>query len=136
MNFKILDNLTDERKVIELIKKTFDFESDLKEIEQVNNVKFLILKNNDDVIACTMITKKIDPIKNISTFYLDYICVDNQYRHQGIGTKMLNEVEKIAKEENINYLELTSNEKRYYAREMYQKFGFTIKDTDLFVKEL
>ena len=135
MRFEFLSDENDIKKVINLIKDTFNI-SNIPNIELLKNPRFVILKKEDDVIGTSMLTIKYDPIKNIKTLYIDYVCVDKKYQHMGYGKEMFLNIEKIAKEEGIDYLELTSNKKRVYAREMYLKLGMEIKDTDIFIKKI
>lgn len=135
MRFEFLSDENDIKKVINLIKDTFNI-SNIPNIELLKNPRFVILKKYDDVIGTSMLTIKYDPIKNIKILYIDYVCVDKKYQHMGYGKEMFLNIEKIAKEEGIDYLELTSNKKRVYAREMYLKLGMEIKDTDIFIKKI
>ena len=113
-------NLKD-KQIIELKNKIDDYINKLRE---------------NEIIGTCLITLKNNPINNTKTFYLDYICIKEEYRNRGLGSKIIKEVERIARSENINYLELTSNRNREYARKMYFNEGMTIKDTDVFIKEL
>lgn len=133
MYFEFLKN-EDIEQVNNLIDKSFGFNGNLCNIS--DNVRFLVLKDNDKVVGNAMITKMFDPIKNIKGFYIDYVCIDSDYQHQGLGMKLMIEIEKIAINEGMNYLKLTSNSKRCYARKLYSSFGMNIKDTDIFYKEL
>ncbi len=135
MRFEFLSDENNIKKVINLIKDIFNI-SNISNIELLKNPRFVILKKDDEVIGTSMLTIKYDPIKNIKTLYIDYVCVDKKYQHMGYGKEMFLNIEKIAKEESIDYLELTSNKKRVYAREMYLKLGMEIKDTDIFIKKI
>ena len=135
MRFEFLSDENDIKKVINLIKDTFNI-SNIPNIELLKNPRFVILKKDDDLTGTSMLTIKYDPIKNIKTLYIDYVCVDKKYQHMGYGKEMFLNIEKIAKEEGIDYLELTSNKERVYAREMYLKLGMEMKDTDIFIKKI
>ena len=123
-------------ETLELINKSFDTNASKETFILANNQKLLLLKNESEIIGTCLITLKNNPVNNTKTFYLDYICIKEEYRNRGLGSKIIKEVEKIARNENINYLELTSNKNREYARKMYLNEGMTIKDTNVFVKEL
>ena len=62
--------------------------------------------------------------------------IKNVYEHRGLGTLLLKKIEEIAKENNVDYIELTSNKERERARKMYYNFGMKNKDTDIFIKEI
>ena len=125
MNLTFYKDETEE--VVNLINKVFDKNGKKENFKLLDTQRILLLKDDNKVIGTTMITLKNDPIKNEKTFYLDYICIDNNYRKLGLGEKMFKEVEKIAFEEGIDYLELTSNKKRVAARSLYTKMGMEIK---------
>ena len=123
-------------ETLELINKSFNTNASKETFFLSNNQKLLLLKNENEIIGTCLITLKNNPINNTKTFYLDYICIKEEYRNRGLGSKIIKEVERIARSENINYLELTSNRNREYARKMYLNEGMTIRDTDVFFKEL
>jgi len=132
MEFKYLTY--EKEDVIKLINEIFNknFNSDFI---LMDNQKVLLLKGNDKVIGTTLITEKYDPFKKCKTYYLDYLCIRREYEHKGLGTLLLKKVLEIAKDNNIDFIELTSNKNRERARKMYLKFGMKIRDTDIFVKE-
>lgn len=134
MEFIYFTNEIDE--VQSLIKESFNIEIDKSSFTLQNNQKILLLKDNNKVIGLSMITLKNDPFKNKKTYYLDYICIKEEYRHKSLGRKMFEEIIKIAKEDNIDLIELTSRKERIDARNIYLDYGMQIKDTDIFVKEL
>ena len=106
MKFEFLSYESDINKVKDLIKDVFNID-DIKNIEIVDNPRFLILKKDDNVIAASMLTTKYDPIKDVKIMYVDYVCVDKLYQHQGYGTKLFSEIENVARNEKYNYIELT-----------------------------
>lgn len=74
---------------------------------------------------------------NDQKFYtLEYVVVDEMYRGCGIAKKLLQYVIKIAKENQIEFLTLTSKVSRIEARGLYTSFGFIGKDTGVFIKML
>lgn len=134
MTFSFLK--TEQKEAINLINEAFNYENKYTSINLEANQRVLLLKDKNKVIGTTIITKKNDPIKNRKGFYLDYVAVSSNYQNKGLGTMMFQEIEKIAKKENIDYIELTSSQKRCYARKLYEKQNMIIKDTDIFIKEL
>ena len=134
MNFTYLTNEINE--TVDLINSIFNTCGSSNDFKLMENQKVLLLKDNNTVIGATLITLKNDPIKNIKTYYLDYICIKKEYQKMGLGRKMFEELLNIAKENNIDYIELTSREERTAARKMYLDYGMTIKDTDLFIKKV
>ena len=82
----------------------------------------------------------IDYIDHILTgncvAYLNDVCVDRKFRGMGVGTFMLNEVERVANSYGAFSIMLTSNEKRCSAINLYKNHGFEIYDTNIFKKDL
>lgn len=134
MKFKFLTNEIEE--VLNLINSIFESNAKKENFKLLDNQRVLLLKNGDEVIGCTIITLKNDPIKNTKSFYLDYVCISRNYQHQGLGRKMFKEVERIAINEGIDSLQLTSSTKRDNARKMYISEGMEIVETNLFKKNL
>ena len=134
MNFVFFTNESEE--VLSLIKEVFKIEKSNNTVMLQDNQRILLLKDNDKVIGLTMITLKYDPFKDQKTYYLDYVCIKEEYRHKQLGKKMLNKVMDIAIENKIDNIELTSNKSRVEARNMYMNCGMDIKDTDVFTKKV
>jgi ribosomal protein S18 acetylase RimI-like enzyme len=66
---------------------------------------------------------------------IDELVVDSEYRNQGIGRLLMNEIEKIAKHRGCKRLELDSAFHRTTAHAFYEKQGFE-KRAWLFTKEI
>lgn len=134
MQFSFLT--TEQEEAVNLINDVFNYDNKYSTLELDANQRALLLKDNDKVIGVTIITKKNDPVKKKKGFYLDYVAVSSAYQNRGLGTMMFQEIERLAKEEKMDYIELTSNKKRCYARKLYENQNMIIKDTDIFIKEL
>ena len=134
MIFDFYTNEIDE--VSSLIKEAFNVVVNSSDLELQDNQNILLLKDDNKVVGLALITLKSDPFKNIKTYYIDYLCVKESYRHKSLGRKIFEKILQIAKDNNINRIELTSRKERIAARKIYLDYGMTIKDTDLFVLEL
>ena len=134
MIFEVLKK-EDERQVIELIDRVFNENTPDVEMNG-SNYKFVVVKENNKVVATSLLTTLFDPIKNYKVMHIDYLCVDESYRGRGIGKYLFDSIEKLAREENINVLKLTSNPQRVTARKMYVSKGMRMIDTNLFIKDL
>ena len=134
MKFEFFTNEIDQ--VLELINDVFKIKGNKELFNLQDNQKILLLKDNDLVVGMTLITLKEDPFKNKKTYYLDYVCIKEEYRHKSLGRKMFEKVIELAKENNIDNIELTSNKERIDARKMYLDYGMVIKDTDYFILQL
>ncbi len=134
MIFEVLKK-EDERQVIELIDRVFNENTPDVEMNG-SNYKFVVVKENNKVVATSLLTTLFDPIKNYKVMHIDYLCVEESYRGRGIGNYLFDSIEKHAREENINVLKLTSNPQRVTARKMYVSKGMRMIDTNLFIKDL
>lgn len=112
--------------------------NDVYDIEKVNcitdNIELVAIED-EAVVGYLMINIMHDSIKNIRYGMVNYVCVAKEYRRQGIATKLFEEVFDICRNENISYIELTSNETRVEAHALYKKIGFMVRDTTVFRKE-
>lgn len=61
---------------------------------------------------------------NFETFHLELLAVKDNYRGQGIGTRLVVEAEKFAKEHNC--VLMTVNTQNYEAKSFYEKLDFKI----------
>jgi GNAT superfamily N-acetyltransferase len=59
--------------------------------------------------------------------YLDTLWVDERYRHHGIGSMILREIERIAKEKGCRVVTLGTAS--FMARPFYEKHGYTVFTT-------
>lgn len=124
--------------LVELMNDAFSIEASkeaIKESLDSKNIRFLCAKDNDVIAGTIMITTDIDPIKNKKSYYLDYVAVLSSYQNRKIGSKLMLEVERLAKEEGISYIEFTSSSKRVYARKLYLSLGYELRDTGVFIKK-
>ncbi len=62
-----------------------------------------------------------------SRMYLDTLWVDERYRHQGLGSMIIREVERIAGEKGCRVVTLGTAS--YMARPFYEKHGYTVFTT-------
>lgn len=106
----------------------------LKKENNTNDNTELVAVLNNEVVGYLTINKLYDSVKNIKYCYINYVCVKKEYRESHIATKLLQEVEKICKGENISYIELTSSSKRVEAQYLYNNRGYIKRDTNVFRK--
>ena len=100
-----------------------------------NNIE-IVAVNDSIVLGYLVLNKLYDNIKNINYAYLNYFCVKQAYQNNNIGSLMLEKAFKIAKENNISYIELTSKSERKIAHHLYKKYEFMIRNTVVFRKEI
>ena len=115
-------------------KKTFPNEI----FEQLIENKMLIVATYEEkVVGFLMyIVNKIDFDNQVKrTLYkVDAVAVDEEYRGQGIGHKLFDYLKYIAKEKNIDAIELQVNAENKAAKAMYEKYGFTDKSINMELK--
>ena len=117
--------------VNKLLKESFNI---TKNNFNVDNFTELVATISNQVVGYLLLTKIYNPIKDIYYFHIDYVCVLSSYRGLGIGKKLLDYVDELSNQENISYIELTSNYQRIAAHKLYEKCGYIKPDTTLFRK--
>ncbi len=126
----------DFNEVIKLLKENFNISDNIKNIDDNLNSFGIVALLNKKIVGYIRIDKLNNPLKNTYYYFLSYVCVDSNYQNAGIATKMLEFIFNMAKDNNINYIELTSRSSREVANHLYLKTGFVIRDTNVFKKEM
>ncbi len=91
--------------------------------------------NNTGRIAGMATLVEVHTLKSFFGYVHDVV-VDEKYRGQGIGQQLNEYLEQIARELNMEYLELTSRPARIAAHHLYEKLGYTKRETNVYRKEL
>lgn len=68
--------------------------------------------------------------------HVEEVVVDETYRGQGLGKKLMGELMRLAKKKGIKELDLTSRPVRVAANALYQKLGFVQRETNVYRKRL
>ena len=63
--------------------------------------------------------------------FIDVMVVDEAYRGQGIGHQLFDSLKELAKERQVDGIELQVNARNRAAYEMYTKYGFTEKSINM-----
>lgn len=90
----------------------------LKEELESENSSYLIARMNDEFIGFAGIKVVLDEADIMN------IVIKKNYRNQGIGTLLLENLISLAKKLNLKSLSLEVSEKNLPAIHLYQKFGF------------
>lgn len=101
-----------------------------------SNFKEIVVCVDGKVAGYLLLTKILNPIKEKFYYLVDYVCVSSNYRRMGLARKMLEEVYKIAKENNAIYIQLTSSRYREAAHKLYLSCGYVKRDSDIFRKDI
>lgn len=114
------------------VKKIIDnsFNMNIENVYESSNVENLVYELDGNVVGYLNVTKDFDVIKNFKYAWINFVCVDPDYRGQGIGKKMM--LDTIDRCSDCKVIRLTSNPKRETANKMYLDLGFEIYDTNLF----
>ena len=128
-------NKKDIKLYIDFLNQVFGYEPSLENIEKYlkDNI-VLIIKEDDKVAASVSIKEEYDYVKNQKYYYINYLGVLKEYRREGFASKLFDEIDKMAKDNNIMYLLLTSGNQRRAAHFFYKSRNFKIKDTTVFIK--
>ncbi|HHX58623.1 MAG TPA: GNAT family N-acetyltransferase [Candidatus Moranbacteria bacterium] len=84
------------------------------------------------LIGFALLTK-LEKITSFSGTVEDVI-VDENYRGKKIGQHLMENLLNKAQELKMEYLDLTSQDKRVAAQNLYKKIGFEKRDTNVFRK--
>ena len=125
-------------------------DSDLERVNEILEESFQITKSQivgDDffeivaiedntVVGYLLLTRVLNPIRNIYYYNVDYVCVDSRYRGHEIGKKMLDYAYTLAKKNGVIYLQLTCSRFREAAHKLYEKCGYVKRDSDIYRKDI
>jgi GNAT superfamily N-acetyltransferase len=89
----------------------------------VQGIKFFILQNDKEIARTFLYILKNDLHKEPFGFFED-VFVEESYRGQGLGTKIVEEVIKTAKENGCYKLICTSRHENDRVHDLYSKLGF------------
>lgn len=127
----LCNNCFNETTDVEYAKKLF------KENEKDVNQIYLIGVVGSEIIAHVKITIIPTIYEDMNTYaILNHVCVKPELRRGHIGTKMLDECFKIAKEHKCKCVELWSKNFRQAAHALYLKYGFEVMDAKFFTKDV
>lgn len=128
-------NKKDIKLYIDFINEVFGYEATLENMEKyVKGNKVLVIKREEKVVASVSIKEETDYIKNQKYYYINYLGVLKEYRREGFASKLFDEIDKMALDNGIKYLLLTSGNQRRAAHFFYKSRNFKIKDTTVFIK--
>lgn len=115
--------------ICELENEVLDFET-FKEIftENISNPKNLYLiaeKENESLGFITFHTQNLlhhcGLVGEIQEFF-----IDKKHRGKGVGRKLVDEIIKYSKQNNLKSIEVTTNKKRVENVAIYENLGFTL----------
>ena len=110
---------------IEGTKKFSDEE--LKDILSDDKQEFYVYEVNDKI--CAYVCVEIHEYERCESrferkeLYIEDLCVDEKYRHQGIASELFEYVKELAKEKGCGYLTLNVWKLNEGAQKFYEKMG-------------
>ena len=125
----------DFKKARNLVKRCFDTYLDYNKSGDMRLGDFsVIAKDEDEVVGNILVQKIYDPYIDRVSYFLQDVCVDEEYRGMDIATKMIDKVKEIAKKRNVESIMLTCNKKRKEDCGLYLKTNFEKRDTEVFIQ--
>ena len=111
-----------EEAIKELLQKSFElYPKDRIFYKQVPNFRFLLWDDNVLVAQIGIVFRVISLDKKpFRIFGLMDLCVDENYRSKKIGSKILKNIEKIGKKNNIDFLLLFGGIQDYYEQKGFK----------------
>ena len=109
-----------------------EVESEVIEVLESKERK-MIVAVNDKEMACGLVIFRIKEVenhinlKNAKILYVGKILVDEKYQRQGVGTLLMQEINKVAKELNCNRIELSCWSFNKKAIEFYEACGMKVQ---------
>ena len=116
------------------MNKAFTKEKLLDEIRNANSA-FYLFRNSSNVIGYCKINRKDaqTEFKGDTSMEIERIYLDEDHQGKGLGTEMINEVKKMARDGGITYVWLGVWEKNPGAIRFYERNGFKVFSAHEFV---
>lgn len=94
------------------------------------NTILLVVRDGERIVgmATLYIIQKLER----RTSYLEDVIVSSEYRGQGLGKRLIEEVIRMAQERGAKAISLTTQSKRVAANKLYESAGFMKRDTNVF----
>lgn len=126
-----------EKLLVQLRSNTEEHTATLAELEAIThdkNVACMVARDGERIVG--MATLYIITKFSKRNGHVEDVVVDDAYRGQGLGEKIMRELIAVAKSENVKTLHLTSRPERAAANKLYQKIGFELKQTNPYSMKL
>ena len=89
-----------------------------------------VVKDNERVVGMTTLNFLHRAMGSVGC--VDDVVIDEEYRGQGLGKKLMEKVIEAARKRGARHLGLTSRPAREAANKLYQKLGFELKQTNTY----
>lgn len=122
-----------------LLKDAFDVDlktETIKRLSKSQDYFALVAVDETDAVCGGMIAEyRKDCVTNVTSYFLTYVTVKKDMGHKGIGRELFQEMERIAEEKNVDYIEFTCADFRKESHKFYEAIGYSRKKTKVFIKE-
>lgn len=105
-------------------------EQDLNDIVSDKNILFIAVRDGEKIIG--MATGYLAQKFGKKTTFVEDVVVDETYRGQGLGQKVMEVLIQEAKKAGASQLYLTSGPDRVAAQKLYLRLGFKKRETEVF----
>ena len=138
-------NKKDALKLDELLSKLIDYEG-LKydpntnpyiKIEQfferrigIGENYILVAEDNGEMIGFLSADSNMNGIKLNKETKIQFLYIEEKYRNQGVGTKLMDSYLKYAKEQGVKYVAVNHYLANEEGEKLYKKFGFEVLTID------
>ncbi len=110
---------------IELAKKFID-----ARLNNNESVIFIALNDEAKPVGFTQLYPNYSSVRAVKNWTLNDLYVDEDYRKQGIGEKLITAAMEYAKIDNAKFVELSTAVDNYTAQSVYEKIGFKKQEPD------
>lgn len=118
----------------DIFKKTTkkEVESEVIEVLESKERKMIVVVNDEEKV-CGLVIFRIKEVENhvnlnnAKILYVEKIVVDKKCQRQGIGTLLMQEINKVARELNCNRIELSCWSFNKKAIEFYESCGMKVQ---------
>ncbi|HEY4527099.1 MAG TPA: GNAT family N-acetyltransferase [Candidatus Paceibacterota bacterium] len=104
--------------------------SDLQRIVADPSVLLLVVRDGEKIVGMGSLYTILKVGKRSGT--IEDVVVDDEYRGEGLGEKLMQELLRCAREEKLQQLYLTTRPDRVAAHQLYEKLGFEQQETDVY----
>jgi len=77
-------------------------------------------------------TLVLAPLLNKTIGFIESVVVDEAYRGQGFGVRLMRTILELAEQRGLSACNLTSSPHRTRANELYQELGFILRETNVY----
>lgn len=103
----------------------------------IQNKEIFVAKVKNEILGYVIFSikeKENHSMRYRKQLNIEAICVDENYRGNGIGTLLLKHIKNIGKKQDCTDMYLTVNQENESAIKVYERFGFKVKNIAYMMK--